>query len=220
MTPFRIFIGFDDRQPIAYNVAQMSIALRSSKPVAITPLIYETLPVKRTGLTKFTYTRYAVPYLCNYEGHALFVDADVLCMGDVAELPWDSDHAVSVVPHTYVEKDGKPFSVHFERTSVMLFNCGKCQKLTLEEIESGKPQMLSWAPSVGTLPPEWNHLVGYDTPKPTKLAHFTQGIPCFEETKGDEFAAEWMKTLEKACSTVSWEEIMGPSVHAQWKKHA
>lgn len=218
MKPLRVFIGFDDRQPIAYTVAQHSIVTNSSLPVSVTPLIHRQLPINRKGLTSFTFTRYLVPFLCGYEGYALFVDADVLCLGDVAELPWDADEAVSVVPHSVVDKLGAKFSVHFERPSVMLFNCAKCEALTPEFIETGKPHTLEWAESVGQLPPEWNYLVGYDGGMQAKLAHFTQGIPCFPETQGDEYASDWMDAIKGANSTVSWDAIMGNSVHAQWKK--
>ena len=217
MNALRVFIGFDPREPVAYTVAAHSIAQACSKPVSITPLIHRQLPIKRTGLTEFTFTRYLVPWLCNYEGHALFIDADMLCLGDIAELPWDSTHAVSVVHHT--ESELVPgFKLYFERASVMLFNCEKCKVLTPEYIESGSPQSLEWAGGVGELPREWNHLVGYDNPKPAKLVHYTQGIPCFPETSKDEYAEPWVKAAQHAMGTVSWQEIMGPSVHARFKR--
>lgn len=236
----RIFIGFDERQPVAYQVAAASIAKKSSVPVSITPLILRQLPLRRRGLTDFSFSRYLVPYLCNYEGHALFVDADILCLGDIAELPWDTEAAVSVVKHTTVLKGGQPVNVQFERPSVMLFNCEQCPPLSLDLIEQGTPQKLeTWAHSVGELPREWNYLVGYDKPFPkhvtgcfsqdgacsceillpkVKLAHFTQGIPIFEETCNDEYASEWLEMAKWCGESCSWQEIMGNSVHAKWKQ--
>jgi hypothetical protein len=215
----RVFIGVDERQPLAYTVAAHSVQFNASKPVAVTPLIQSQLPVKRRGLTSFTFTRYLVPWLCGFEGHALFMDADTLCMGDVAALPWDAPNAVSVVKHE--EAALHPgFQLAFERTSVMLFNCAQCKALTPEYIETGRPHTLEWASSIGQLPPAWNHLVGYDTPSDAHLAHFTMGIPCFPETSGDEYAQPWMDTAQRATSTVSWAEIMGNSVHARWKAKA
>ena len=171
----------------------------------------EQMPIKRVGLTAFTFSRYCVPYLCGYQGQALFVDADILCRADIYDLP-DTDAAVSVV----VNKDP---ALRYERPSVMLFNCEKCKDLTPEYIESGNPQTLEWAGSVGELPAVWNHLVGYDSPDPdTKIAHFTQGIPCFPETKDSEFADEWMAEHRMMNGTVSWVEIMGNSVHAEHVK--
>jgi hypothetical protein len=214
----RVFIGFDPRQPVAYQVAAASIAKHSSVPVSITPLILSQLPLKRRGLTEFTFSRFLVPYLCGYEGHALFVDADVLCLGDIAEFPWDATESVSVVAHSSVQKQGKSVDVRFERPSVMLFNCGECKQLTPDYIEIANPFSFEWASSIGHLHREWNYLVGYDSGGGARLAHFTQGIPIFEETCRDEYAAEWLEMAKWCGESCSWSEIMGSSVHAKWKQ--
>jgi hypothetical protein len=214
----RAFIGYDQRQPVAFNIAQASIWRHCSRPVSITPLVLSTLPIERRGLTEFSMSRYLVPWLCGFEGHALFIDGDTLCMGDIAELPWDSEHAVSVVMHDRVRKNGQDVDVRFERPSVMLFNNAKCRALTPEYVQTGTPQKLDWAESIGDLPREWNYLVGYDSGGGGKLAHFTMGLPCFPETANDEYAAEWRETAQWATSTCSWAEIMGGSVHAKWKE--
>ena len=59
----------------------------------------QQLPLKRMGLTPFTYSRFLVPQLCNYEGWALFLDLDMLVQGDIAELfdLADESQAVMVV---------------------------------------------------------------------------------------------------------------------------
>lgn len=220
MKPLRVFIGYDPRQPLAYSVAAFSAAMNSSVPVSVTPLVQRQLPVKRKGLTEFTFTRYLVPWLCDYEGHALFIDADMLVLGDLAELPWDMPEAVACVPHEQSKINGQ--SLAFERTSVMLFNCARCYQLTPEYIddpESSPQSIKHWTASIRELDPAWNHLVGYDHPrKDAKIVHFTQGIPCFPETQHDEYAAEWTQHLGAMNSTVSWDEIMGPSVHARHKQ--
>lgn len=214
----RVFVGFDPRQPVAYQVAAASIAKNSSRPVSITPLILSQLPLKRRGLTEFTFSRFLVPYLCSYEGHALFVDADVLCLGDIDELPWDSLEAVRMVKHESVQRAGKTVDVRFERPSVMLFNCQRCTALTPEFVESGNVFAMNWTTAIGSLPAEWNYLVGYNTGGGAKLAHFTQGIPIFEETRNDEYAAEWLEMAKWCGESCSWAEIMGNSVHAKWKQ--
>jgi hypothetical protein len=217
--PLRVFIGVDQRQPVAYQVAAASIVKHSSVPVAITPLVLRQLPLKRRGLTDFTFSRYLVPYLCGYEGHALFVDADTLCLSDIADLPWDADESVSVVKHTTVTKNGQQVNVGFERPSVMLFNCEQSKRLTPGYIETGTPQKFDeWALSVGELDPAWNYLVGYNTGGGAKLAHFTMGIPIFEETKDDEYAAEWHAVANECVQSCGWADIMGGSVHAKWKQ--
>lgn len=202
----RVFIGFDPRQPLAFNVCASSVIRGSSKTVAVTPLTLRTMPIKRKGLTEFTYSRFCVPQLCNYEGRAIFMDADVVVEGDVAELndAADPQAAVSVVKNAR----------RFEWPSVMVFNNELCKQLTPELIERGEPFAFGWANKVGDLPPEWNHLVGYDkADKEPKLLHYTQGIPCWPETAGCEYAKNWHSEHSFMNSSVAYKDLMGTSVH-------
>lgn len=207
----KVFIGFDPRQPIAYHVLAHSIISRASKPVSISPLRLAQLPIKRRGLTDFTYSRFLVPYLSQYKGQSIFIDSDFLCLGDIWELAKliNSTSTVTVVNN----------SLKFERASMMVFNNQLCEfRLTPKIVDDPANTLydFAWAVEVGHVAKEWNHLVGYDPPNPNaKLIHFTQGIPCFPETKECEFAAEWMSEAQEMVSTVSWAEIMGRSVHAQ-----
>ncbi len=205
----RVFIGYDDRQPVAYNVLQFSIATRSSRPVAITPLIISQLPIKRSGLTPFTFSRFLVPWLCDFQGVALFLDIDMLVLGDIAELfDMIDDNAIMVSKNR----------LKFEWASVMLFNCGHPDNrvLTPEYVETAENlHSISWTAGVGNLPSEWNHLVMYDEPKPAKLVHYTAGIPCFPETKDLGYGPEWMNELKTAMAAKSWHTLMARSVHAK-----
>jgi len=206
----RIFIGVDPRQPIAYNVLQWSIVRRASKPVQIIPLVLPQLPIQRRGLTDFTFTRYLPPFLCNFKGISLFLDADMLVMGDIHELSSlvTGEHAVYVAQHQQ----------RFEWPSMMLFDNAKCEALTPEWIddEANAPQKLAWAESIGAIPPEWNVCVGYDSYIPgAKLAHFTQGIPIFPEVRNCDYSGTWWDEHRNMTSSVSWLELMGKSVHAE-----
>ena len=207
-----VFIGTDSRQPIAGAVLAHSLR-RSSVPVAITMLRLDQLPINRTGLTEFTYSRFLVPWLCNYRGTALFLDADMLCLGDIAEL---FEHANDEKHSIYVVKNKQKF----EWPSLMLFNNNQCWKLTPEMVNEAENifSLEQWA-DVGELPPEWNVCVGYDNPgSDTKLVHYTQGIPVWEETADCEFAEEWHNERKSMMATCSFEELMGKSVHPLAKK--
>ncbi len=230
----RIFIGYDHRQPVAYNVLQQSILRHSSKPVAITPLIYDQLPItrgnwkgqkdydptKNMSLTPFTYSRFLVPWLCNYHGQALFLDIDMLLLDDVAKL---FELAQSPM-------NGPNYAVHvvknpqkFEWASLMLFNCGHPQNQILtpdyiNDADNTWLHQLNWLPpeAIGELPAEWNHLVGYNDPRPdAKCVHYTQGIPCFPETQQSEYLAEWHHEHRLSNSAYPWLALMGNSVHAK-----
>lgn len=205
----RVFIGFDDRQPLSLNILQYSIFRRSSRPIQLTPLVIEQLPITRRGLTPFTYSRFLVPWLCNYEGWGLFMDCDMLVLDDIAKLfaLADDRYAVMVIKN----------QMRFEWASVMLFNCARCQVLTPEYVSSAEGlHGIQWAKDaeIGSLPPEWNHIVGYDAPRPqASNVHYSQGMPLMPEIRGCEYSDEWMAECQDAFRMASWETLMGSSVH-------
>lgn len=211
--PLRVFIGFDERQPISYNLLQHSIVRRASKPVTISPLVLDTLPITRFGLTPFTYTRFLVPWLCDYRGWALFLDCDFLCLTDIADLFDLADEKHAVMAAEFGDS-----ALRFERASVMLFNCGHPDNLTLTpaHIETAKKgTLIDWTDNIGPLDKFWNHLVGYDEPRPDAgLVHFTQGVPAYAETADCEYSDLWRQELRTMNSTVPWLQLMGGSVHA------
>lgn len=211
----RVFIGYDPRQPVAFQVCAHSIWKHASQPVSITPLKLNQLPITRRGLTEFTYSRFLVPYLSDFTGYSLFLDSDILVRADL-DAPGlkTAGCAVVMVQHdsATAPKRGK-----FEWPSVMLFNNEKLKHMTPDFVEDPRNRMYdyAWAPTIGALSSTWNHLVGYDDPNPdAKIVHFTKGIPVWPETENCEFAAEWHETLSEVLSTVSYQELMGTSVHA------
>lgn len=220
--PLRIFIGYDHRQPVSYHVLSYSLAKRSSVPVSITPLMINQLPIDRMGLTPFTWTRFLVPYLCGYKGWGLFLDIDMVVLGDISELFKMKDDKYAVMAVTGDHR--------FEWASFMLFNCGHPdnKKLTPEYIEKTDGlHALKWTENIGSLPKEWNHIVLYDKPrKDAKLVHYTCGIPVFPETEGCEYMEEWVRDAQEMASSQNWASLMGSSVHVkrlmdfQRKRHA
>ena len=89
-----IFIGYDRRERAAINVLIDSLYQHSSAPLAITPLV--TPQLQAQGLysrprdpkqsTAFSMSRFLVPHLMAYQGWAIFMDCDMLCRADIAEL--------------------------------------------------------------------------------------------------------------------------------------
>lgn len=207
----RVFIGYDPRQPVAFNVAAHSVVSRASGPVSVTRLQLNQLPIKRRGLTEFTFSRFLVPFLSDYTGISIFLDSDVLCLGDVYVLGGlcSMEHPVWVVKNPKYQ---------YEWASMMVFRNDQCKMLTPAFVEDiANPLFpMEWATSVGEVPAKWNHLVGYDEPNAdAKIIHYTQGIPCWPETKGCEYAEEWSKEARAMMSSVTFEALMGKSVHAK-----
>ena len=211
---FRIFIGYDERQAVSYTTLQHSILETASGPVSVTPLILSTLPITRRGLTPFTFSRFLVPWLCNFQGHALFLDADMFLVSDIYEMTqyFNDEHAISVVKSI----------AQFEQSSVMLFNNAhpKNAHLTPEYIQNteGNLHGLCWLEEadIGEMNGKWNQLVGYQECRGTSgNIHFTMGVPAFPETSTSEFGQIWTDCAKRAIGvTQTWGEIMGPSVHA------
>lgn len=215
MTPITIAIGYDPRESIAFYVLAHSILRRASRPVKIVPLALSMMgnglhdrPRNQEQSTDFTFTRFLTPYLGEFNGVSIFMDCDMLCLGDVAELeevarsaPY---HDVFVVKHDYTPSSKVKFLNQIQTlyprknwSSVMVFNGHRmaCKRLTPDYVDKATPMALhqfQWADEVGELAPEWNHLVGEQVPNDhAKLVHFTQGGPWFKEYEHSEYSTEW-----------------------------
>lgn len=175
-------------------------------------MVYGTLPIDRQGLTPFTYSRFLVPHLCEYQGRALFLDLDILCIADIAELfAAAEDEAVAV---STVNTDPT-----YERAAVMLFNCGHLDNavLTPEAVNTRNDlHLIGWTKARGNLDPRWNHLVGYDARRTDPyLIHYTMGVPAHKETQDCEHADLWKAERDAMNATQDWQTLMGRSAHAE-----
>lgn len=208
-----IYIGYDARESIAFHVLAHSIHARASCPVSVAPVILSQLQGifqrERHVLqsSDFSFSRFLTPHLSDYSGWSLFMDCDMLMLDDVAKL-WtlrDEHYTVMVVKHEHVPKEERKFlsepQTRYEKknwSSVMLFNNARCRALTPEFVNHASGLELhqfKWLDNdnlIGTLPSRWNHLVGYDKPRPdAALVHYTLGGPYFSEYSQCEYSREW-----------------------------
>ena len=219
MKAFRVFIGYDSREDIAYRVAARSLLDTSSIPLEIIPIVQGDL--RRRGIhnrdkdplssTEFSFTRFLTPYLCDYQGWALFVDCDFLFRKDIAQILdyTDTDKAVLVVKHDYTPKESTKMDGCVQHpypkknwSSCILWNAGaeECRSLTPEviDIQSGMYlHQFKWIPDpsrIGSLPITFNYLEGVytaeDEPDPIAV-HFTRGGPWFPQWQHVDFNTEW-----------------------------
>ena len=187
--PIPIFIGYDPRERAATNVLIDSLIQHSSAPLAITPLV--TPQLEQQGLywrprdprqsTAFSFSRFLVPFLMAYRGWAIFMDCDMLCRADIAEL-WqlrDDAYAVQCVQHEHVPTETVKFLGEIQSaypkknwSSLMLFNCERCTALTPDLVNTASGLELHrflWLEGdhlIGALPERWNHLVAVQPPPP------------------------------------------------------
>ena len=210
----QVFIGYDPNETVAYHTLAHSILRRASIPVSVAPLMQSQLkgvytrPRGPTESTEFSLTRFLVPHLSGYRGWSLFMDCDMLCRADIAELAAyigrASDKAVLVCKHDYVPRTERKFldqvQTKYPRknwSSLMLFNNERCRVLTPDYVNSASGLELhrfAWTEDarIGELPLEWNWLVGEYAHNPAaKIVHYTLGGPYFDDTRGCDYAEEW-----------------------------
>lgn len=211
----RVFIGYDAKLPVLFNVLQHSIVTRASEPVAITPVALSHLKRIHTrerhplASTEFSFSRFLAPSLCNFEGWSIFMDNDMVMLDDIAKL-WalrDDRYAAMVVKHDHQPKEELKFldrvQTKYEKknwSSVILFNNARCKALTPEYVDQASGldlHQFKWLGNdelIGGLPHRWNHLVGYDAPEnEVSLVHYTLGGPYFKEHEDCEHADTWRK---------------------------
>ena len=222
-----IFIGYDERERAATNVLIDTLYQTASHPISVTPLVTEQLTnlgiYTRTKdpkqSTAFSFTRFLVPYLCNYSGWAIFMDCDMLCRKSISEL-WnqrDERYSVMCVKHNHLPNEERKFLNEIQSSypkknwsSLMLLNCEKCTKLTIEYVNNASGLDLhrfNWLEGehlIGDIVGDWNHLIGvYEKSKidyESPLVHWTLGGPWFKElrTKSGALAAEWFAARDEA----------------------
>lgn len=216
MRDFKVFIGWDSREDIAFEIAKHSIH-KYNPNIEVIPLKQYQLRESgvywrdedKKGSTEFTITRFLVPFLSQYRGWSLFMDCDVLAYEDVGNILKDADlgRTVSCVKHDYspsslMKMDGK-MQHNYPRknwSSVMLFNNNLCRKLIPEIVNVETPMYLHrmlWAnEDIGGLPTKWNLLNGYYDEK-AAIRHYTDGGPWFNEYRDCEHASDWTDMLKE-----------------------
>lgn len=215
----KLFVGFDQREAIAYHVFCQSVLEHSSIPVGFYPLnkkMLENFDGQQDGTNAFIFSRYLIPLLTEYQGWAAFADGDMVVVDDIAKL-WelrDDRYAVQVVKHHYKTKHKRKYlgtplendNLDYPRknwSSVVLWNCGHPSNriLSREFVAEAGGQLLhrfAWLEEeeIGELPTDWNHLVLEYENNNAKLLHHTLGTPAFESYKDTDL--NWHRYLLNA----------------------
>jgi len=211
--PHRIFIGYDPSQHVSFEVLKYSLHKHASEPIDVQAIDATKLDFKREQdplqSTPFTYTRFLVPWLCDYRGIALFMDSDMLALGDVTELfhlPMD-DLALRVRQHDYNPTDtvkmGGKVQTQYPRknwSSLMLMNNERLTAWTKEAVETQTGRQLHRFEAIpdaeiGDLPVEFNVLDVMTGP--TKLLHYTSGGPWLPGCEDAAHADVWHQYREE-----------------------
>ena len=210
-----VFIGWDFREDIAYQIAKYSLLKNCSESenLHIYPIQkYEMISKKYywrdesniSTSTDFALTRFLTPFLSNSKW-SLFIDCDFLAFGDIKKLfeQVDDKYAIMCVKHDYnpsnsFKMDGQTQSQYPRKnwSSCVLYNKEhpSNNNLTLQKINEKHPSYLhrfKWLndDEIGELDYTWNFLEGWYKPFENgypNLVHFTEGGPFLDTKKHPE----------------------------------
>ena len=217
--PFPVYVGWDSREDIAYQVCRFSLLRRASVPVTVVPIKQQELrerglytrPVDPLASTEFTYTRFFVPHLQGYKGWALFCDCDFLWLADIAGLIalTDDRYAVMCVHHDHRpaedwKMDHRKQTIYPRKnwSSMVLYNCGHpANRALTPEVanrESGSfLHRFQWLDDalIGAVPETWNWLEGWSRKPATghpNVVHLTRGGPWFDDWREVDYGDLWL----------------------------
>ena len=229
----KIFIGYDHVESVAWHTLAHSILSKSTRPVALIPINLFNLKKVYTRArdpkqsNEFSFSRFLIPYLCDYKGYGIYLDCDMMLRCDITEMlavtEEQPNKAVYVVKHNYEPKDEIKYlnTVQYKYprknwSSVILWNAGHKSNAVVdhEYVNTASGMELhrfKWLndEDIGELDVKWNWLVGdYDKPPiDVKNVHWTLGGPYFEEYKKSDFSDEWFNEYEKMIYCKQREEI-------------
>lgn len=212
-----IYIGYDPREEIAYEVCKFSIESRS---VIDTRKLYskDISLYTRSGdsqSTDFTFTRFWVPYLSRYRGYSIFVDCDFLFLADPEELidialsdkskaVWCAQHP-RYIPNSHKKMDSMAQNSYYKKnwSSLMVFNNSHpdCKKLRPEYLNDHMPGLdfhqFKWTKNIGSLSLDWNCLDDYYLLDNPKAIHYTDGGPWFDGYESTMYSDKWTEEYQK-----------------------
>ena len=186
-----------------FNGTHNAIEREGQAPV-LAPL---PLELKYRNQTEFSLYRYLIPELCSYQGRAIYLDSDTICLTDVGEL---SDLPLSdcdfLAKREYAERDGgKMWGL-----SVMLIDCER-SRFPLPEIfndidqglftytefsQMGKNFLERHPYKIAELDPSWNSFDRADAG--TKLIHYTNLSTQPWKYSGHPFGKLWFSYFNEA----------------------
>jgi hypothetical protein len=154
----RVYVGTDgDIHDKAEKVLEYSIRKNSSTPDVEVNFMR---PGWKSGCTGFTNHRFLIPWICGFEGYAIYMDVDMLVRGDIAEL--------------YSYREPGMWCTTPMRDDVSVIDCAAFGDLTtgvVRGLKKDRIRQLIADRTMVTIPKEWNTI---DRLEPgAKLLHYS-----------------------------------------------
>tara|TARA_Y100000361_G_scaffold151130_1_gene167996 strand:- start:62 stop:1666 length:1605 start_codon:yes stop_codon:yes gene_type:complete len=213
--PVNIYLGYDSNHSDLFDVAEKSIhdSIENIKSGGVAEEYFNDYKVEVKKLdinaiseytreyanqsTEFTYSRFLIPYLENYEGFSFFIDDDYIWKHNPMSLFYflDPDNAVACVQYDFKHHDenkmGGEKNVSYPMklwSSMMIFNNGHedCRKLTPEVVNNESGMFLhqfKWTDKISKIPHDKICTEGYDDSfnETHHAIHYTRGGPWIKD---------------------------------------
>ena len=144
--------------------------------------------------TEFTYSRFLIPYLENYEGFSIFIDDDFIFKKSILPMFYylNPNDAVACIKYPQYKHDETKFdgevNIDYPKklwSSMMVFNNGHedCKKLTPEAVNTWTGKQLhqfEWTDKISPIPEHYIFVEGYDNHEEKynySGIHYTRGGP-------------------------------------------
>lgn len=213
--PVNIYLGYDSSHSEVFDVAKKSIldSVERTKSggecheffndyqVEVKKLDINAIPEYTRDYanqsTEFTYSRFLIPYLENYEGFSFFIDDDYIWRYSPMSLFYflDPDNALACVQYDFKHHDetkmGGEKNVSYPKklwSSMMIFNNGHedCKRLTPEMVNNASGQYLhqfQWTNQISKIPHAKIATEGYEDKMEVShhAVHYTRGGPWIKD---------------------------------------
>lgn len=191
-----------------FNGTHNSIELNDDEPF-LAPM---SLRIKYRNITEFSYYRFLIPEICNYQGRAIWLDSDMIALGDIGELfdrPLDDNVLLAKrqwYPNLHPSLDPRC-------PAVVLINCEQW-KLDLEalidEIDQNlysERDLMHYTTrfraihpyKIGVIDPNWNVRDFWN--EKTKLIHYTNLTTQPWKYPNHPYGELWFQYFNEACES-------------------
>jgi hypothetical protein len=197
----KVFIGTEEAQWLPTEVLKHSARRRSSQEIEFRELKEIPLNLKLKMYTGFSFYRFSIPEACQFQGRAIYLDADILVLSDLALLFNQDLKGKGVL--------ARPQTSETWYTSVMLLDCAQLKHwkihewVTLINANIASYHGTMWGDSnglnhkdFGPLEQSWNHLDRADAS--TKILHYTHVPTQPWKVPGHPFAYLFLQELKSA----------------------
>lgn len=198
----KVFIGTEPAQWLPTEVLKHSILRRSKEQYEFTELKNIPLKLNIPMYTGFSFYRFSIPETCQYEGRAIYLDADIVVLCDLKELV-----KLDMQGHGALSRPHPHNKGYF--TSVMLLDNEKLKHWKIHQwvtlINAGiAPYEMTMAamPSglnhkdFGPFDSMWNDLDFWN--EKTKIIHYTRVPTQPWKVPGHPFASVFLREMKSA----------------------